>query len=105
MELLTAVRPDIPLTVIVFNDGALGQIRLEQITAFGFEHATSLINPDFEMFAEAFGVDYFGLSGDAVDILRQAIHGGGVSLVEVRLRESSALHIRRAKTLARNTGS
>jgi acetolactate synthase-1/2/3 large subunit len=104
MELLTAVRNHIPLTVVVFNDGALGQIRLEQVTAFGIEHSTSLINPDLEMFAAALGINYFRLAGDAAGILRQAIHEGGVSLVEVRLGESSSFHIRRVEALARRTG-
>ena len=104
MELLSAVRHKIPLTVIVFNDGVLGQIRLEQINAYGIEYGTSLLNPDFEQFAAAVGVKYFRLGCDAVDILRRAIHSGGVSLVEVRLRESFSSHVRRVEALARKTG-
>jgi thiamine pyrophosphate-dependent acetolactate synthase large subunit-like protein len=104
MELLTAVRHHVPLTVVVFNDGALGQIRLEQITAYGVGHASSLLNPAFEEFAGALGIKYFRASGHAVDLLRRAIHCGGVSLVEVRLVESPSFYLRRAKALARKTG-
>jgi thiamine pyrophosphate-dependent acetolactate synthase large subunit-like protein len=105
MELLTAVRHHVPVTVVVFNDGALGQIRLEQVTAYGVTHGASLLNPDFEKFAGALGIRYFRAAGLAVDILQQAIHCGGVALVEVRLVESPAFQLRRAKALARKTAS
>ena len=103
MELLTAVREGIPLTVIVFNDGALGQIRLQQLSSFGIAHATNLLNPDFALLAESLGVDYFLLEGDAEDVLRRALDTPGVSLVEVRLGDSPAIHLRRAHGAARET--
>ena len=103
MELLTAVRENTPLTVIVFNDGALGQIRLQQLSAFGHSHATDLRNPDFALFAESIGVAYFLVDGDAENVLRRAVESKGVSLVEVVLGDSPAIHARRTKGLARET--
>jgi acetolactate synthase-1/2/3 large subunit len=103
MELLTAVREGIPLTVIVFNDGALGQIRLQQLSSFGIDHATHLLNPDFALLAESLGVTYFLLEGDAEDVLRRALGTPGVSLIEVRLGDSPAIHLRRAHGAARET--
>src|SRR2546421_455999 len=52
MELITAVREQIPLCVIVFNDDALGQIRLQQMSSFGHVHGTALQSPNLELFAQ-----------------------------------------------------
>lgn len=103
MELLTAAREEIPLTVVVFNNGALGQIRLQQVSAYGFSHATELRNPDFAVFAESMGIPYFRLEGDAESILRHALAHHGPSLVEVLVGDSPSFHARRAKGLARQT--
>ncbi|HWM46915.1 MAG TPA: thiamine pyrophosphate-dependent enzyme [Xanthobacteraceae bacterium] len=55
-EMATAVRHRIPLTVIVFADGAFGNVRRIQQEQFG-NHviASDLVNPDFLRFAESFG--------------------------------------------------
>jgi acetolactate synthase-1/2/3 large subunit len=52
----TAVRHRIPLTAIVFNDGAFGNVRRIQQERFGNRLiASDLANPDFVKFAESFG--------------------------------------------------
>ena len=55
-ELATAVRHRIPLTVVVFSDGAFGNVRRIQQELFR-NHliASDLTNPDFVRFAESFG--------------------------------------------------
>jgi len=55
-EMATAVRHRIPLTTIVFADGAFGNVRRIQQESFG-NHviASDLHNPDFVRFAESFG--------------------------------------------------
>jgi acetolactate synthase-1/2/3 large subunit len=55
-EMATAVRHRIPLTVVVFADGAFGNVRRIQEERFG-NHviASDLANPDFVRFAESFG--------------------------------------------------
>jgi acetolactate synthase I/II/III large subunit len=57
-EMSTAVRHGIPLTVIVFADGAFGNVRRIQQERFG-NHviASDLANPDFLRFAESFGAN------------------------------------------------
>ncbi len=101
MELVTAVREKIPLTVIVFNDGALGQIRLQQISSYGHSHATELRTPDLALFAQALGAKYVHLTGDAVECLRDVVTGDGVTLVEVSVGDVTALQAVRVKGLAR----
>ncbi len=55
-EMATAVRHRIPLTTIVFNDGAFGNVRRIQQERFGNRLiASDLANPDFVKFAESFG--------------------------------------------------
>ena len=55
-EMATAIRHRIPLTTIVFNDGAYGNVRRIQHERFGNRLiASDLANPDFVAFAESFG--------------------------------------------------
>jgi acetolactate synthase-1/2/3 large subunit len=52
----SAVRHRIPLTAIVFSDGAFGNVRRIQEEKFGNQLiASDLANPDFVKFAESFG--------------------------------------------------
>jgi acetolactate synthase-1/2/3 large subunit len=55
-EMATAIRHRIPLTAIVFNDGAFGNVRRIQQERFGNRLiASDLANPDFVKYAESFG--------------------------------------------------
>jgi acetolactate synthase I/II/III large subunit len=57
-ELATAMRHRIPLTVVVFNDGAFGNVRRIQEEAFGNRViASDLANPDFVRYAQSFGAE------------------------------------------------
>jgi acetolactate synthase-1/2/3 large subunit len=55
-ELATAMRHHIPLTAVVFVDGAFGNVKRIQQEQFGNRLiASDLANPDFVKFAESFG--------------------------------------------------
>jgi acetolactate synthase-1/2/3 large subunit len=55
-ELATAIRHRIALTVVVFNDGAFGNVRRIQEEHFGNRViASDLANPDFVRYAQSFG--------------------------------------------------
>ncbi len=57
-ELATAMRHRIPLTVVVFNDGAFGNVRRIQEEAYGNRViASDLANPDFVRYAQSFGAE------------------------------------------------
>jgi acetolactate synthase-1/2/3 large subunit len=101
LELLTAVREDVSLTVIVFNDGQLGRIRLSQLAASGRTNSVELSNPDFEAFASAVGASYALVSTDAERMLRVSIERPAVTLIELRLGDSAGIHALRARGLAR----
>jgi acetolactate synthase-1/2/3 large subunit len=57
-ELATAIHHRIPLTVIVFNDGAFGNVRRIQEEQYGNRLiASHLANPDFVRYAQSFGAE------------------------------------------------
>lgn len=55
-ELATARRYELPVTLVVFNDGHYGNVRAIQKREFGAEVAVELTNPDFLLLGRAFGV-------------------------------------------------
>ena len=103
LDLLTAVRDRIPVVVIVFNDGQLNLIRLQQLREFGRAHGVELLVPDFEQFARAVRADYIDASTDLPQALQRAIAAPGPTLIEVRVGDSRAITGARAKSLARET--
>ena len=55
-ELATAVQFELPIIIIVANNGSLGTIRMHQERRYpGHISATTLVNPDFAALAEAMG--------------------------------------------------
>jgi thiamine pyrophosphate-dependent acetolactate synthase large subunit-like protein len=54
-DFVTAVKYDLPITCVVFNNSKLGFIALEQEAKGLPEHSIDLLNPDFVAFAEACG--------------------------------------------------
>lgn len=101
LELLTAVREGVPITVVVFVDGALNRIRLEQFHRYGRSADVDLLNPDLAAFARAVGARYVRCEGDADSVLRRVIGSEGVTLVEVRVSDSVAVHVSRVEGLGR----
>jgi acetolactate synthase I/II/III large subunit len=105
LELLTAVREQIGISVIVFNDGQLGQIRLQQLSNYGHGHAVALANPDFGMFAQALGIRYARYGDDSDAEVERILGGPAPSLIEVVLADSLAMRAvparRRAKEAVR----
>jgi acetolactate synthase-1/2/3 large subunit len=101
LELATAVRERIPLTVIVFVDESLGLIRLQQYREFGHEFGTRLERLDLSAFARAVGAAYVPLTGNAGPVLRDAVMSDGVTIVEVALGDSASLLKLRTAAAAR----
>jgi acetolactate synthase-1/2/3 large subunit len=71
-EMATAIRHRIPLTAIVFADGAFGNVRRIQKDNFGNRLiASDLVNPDFVRFAESF--EAAGERAKTPEALREAL--------------------------------
>ena len=72
-ELATAVRHNINLVAVVFNDGAYGNVQRIQKQSYGNRTiASDLTNPDFCKLAESFGIA--GLKVTSPDELRRALN-------------------------------
>lgn len=54
-DLITAVQEDIPIKVVVFNNGSLGFVEMEQKVEGLLDAYTNLKNPDFSKVAQALG--------------------------------------------------
>jgi acetolactate synthase I/II/III large subunit len=88
-ELATAVQHRIPVTVVLFNDNAYGNVLRLQRQRFGRTIASDLRNPDFLRLADAFGLraeraeDPDRLSA----AVRRALDGDDPTLIEVPVGE------------------
>lgn len=99
LELLTAVREKLTLVVLVFADGQLGQIRLQQLAEYGVSHAVKLQNPEFALLAEALGIRYVLAEEHFEAVLRSAFMAPGITLIEVSVGDGPGL--RRVAAAAR----
>lgn len=71
-ELATAVHHKIPVVVVVFDNGAFGNVKTIQANQFGGRHiAVDLSNPDFAAMARSYGM--IGETADSPEAFRQAL--------------------------------
>ncbi|MCW2756192.1 MAG: poxB [Marmoricola sp.] len=67
-DLITAVTHDLPIKIVVFNNGRLGMVKLEMEQVGLPEFGTVLHNPDFSAVAQAIGLTGIRVThGDQVD--------------------------------------
>jgi acetolactate synthase-1/2/3 large subunit len=93
MELATAVQERLPIVVILVNDGSLTLIKAIQQRRYGERYlGVDLVNPDFELFARAFGVRSWRVETDPEfeKALREAITLSEPALIEVRVHDGPA---------------
>ncbi|MCA2011553.1 hypothetical protein LCM17_08675 [Cereibacter sphaeroides] len=83
-ELATAARYQLPVTLVVFNDGFYGNVRAIQSRTFGRNFITELANPRFEDLARAFGIDYARADDPATlqSVLAESVTAKGPVMVE-----------------------
>jgi thiamine pyrophosphate-dependent acetolactate synthase large subunit-like protein len=100
-DLLTAVREDTDLVIVVFNDGQMNLIRRQQLADYGHESGVTLRNPDFALLAQAIGCSHFPASGDLAEVTRHVMAARGVRLVELRLADVPSLEWQRLRAVMR----
>src|SRR6185312_2633570 len=89
-ELATAMRHKLPVVVVVFDDGAFGNVRRIQQQQYGNRLiACDLTNPDFVKFAESFGMQAArAATPDALEAaLRKAFASEAPALIHVPVGE------------------
>jgi acetolactate synthase-1/2/3 large subunit len=87
-ELATAVQHDLPILVIVVNNGMYGTIRMHQERHYpGRVVGTDLVNPDFAAYARAFGAhgETVTETSQFADAIDRALASGGSALVELQI--------------------
>lgn len=86
-ELATAVQYELPIVVLVINNGMYGTIRMNQERRYpGRVHATSLVNPDFAALARAFGAsgELVETGSEFLPALERALAEHKPALIEIR---------------------
>jgi acetolactate synthase-1/2/3 large subunit len=94
-ELETAVRERIPLTVLVWDDGAYGLIKWKMDLELGAHSEVDFSNPDFVQFARSFGAEGYRIEAadQLLPTLRRALDSGGVSVISCPVDYSENLQL------------
>jgi acetolactate synthase I/II/III large subunit len=91
-ELATAVQYDLPIVVIVVDNGMYGTIRMHQERHFpGRVVGTDLVNPDFAAFARAFGAhgETVERTEDFAGALERALDARVPAVIAVRIEPNA----------------
>jgi acetolactate synthase-1/2/3 large subunit len=87
-ELATAMQYELPIIVLVVNNGMYGTIRMHQERHYpGRVVGTDLVNPDFAAYARAFGAHGATVTETAQfpDALEAALAASTSALIELRI--------------------
>ena len=88
-EMTTSLAEDLPITVVLMNNGTLGMVRQWQKLFWNerYSNTTLECGPDFVKLAEAFGAKGILVEkpGEIGDALKEARECGHTCLVEVRV--------------------
>ncbi len=85
MDLETAVRSHLNITVLVYRDGGYDMVAFQQVLSFGHSFGVKFGNPDIVEYAESFGaIGMRVTSSDEVhSVLKKAIETPGVVVVDL----------------------
>lgn len=89
-ELATAVRHNLNVTVIVFSDGAFGNVKRDQLSRYeGRLVGSEFTNPDFVQLADSFGIAGYRANspGQLQSALREALRLSGPALIEMPVQD------------------
>ena len=101
LELMTAVREKIKVTVIVLNNHGFGIIKQIQKNLFGASEAVDVGAPDFRKLAESIRLDFQSPDG-GLAALDQALRNPAPTLLEVKMTHSDLDHWSKFKRRLRN---
>ena len=84
-DMATIVQYKLPIKIVVFNNRALGMVKLEMEVAGLPDWQTNMYNPDFEIIAKAMGMKGYTVSNpeDVSPVLIKAINSEGPVLINV----------------------
>jgi pyruvate dehydrogenase (quinone) len=93
-DILTITQYDLPIKLLVFNNGALGMVKVEMEVAGLPDYQTDLKNPNFAKLAEAIGIMGVRIENpaDVSSGLKKALQHSGPALIDV-VTDPNALSI------------
>ena len=94
-EIETAVREQIPLVVLIWEDGGYGLIEWKMDLELGEHHYVSFTNPEVVKFAESFGAKGYRITeaDQLLPTLKTALADDGVSLIACPVDYSENLRL------------
>jgi len=94
-EIETALRLNIPLVVLIWNDGAYGLIEWKQMAAYGRTSHVRFNNPDFVKYAESFGAKGYRVNhaAELMPILEDALNNNRVNIIDCPVDYSENLKL------------
>ena len=86
-DLLTAIQEKLPIKVVVYDNGSLGFVEMEQKVDGLLDSYTDLLNPDFARVAEAIGFHARRVeqAGELEDAVRDLLAQPGPALLDVKV--------------------
>jgi pyruvate dehydrogenase (quinone) len=86
-DLLTLVQEKLPVKLLVFNNGSLGFVEMEQRVEGLIDHFTELQNPDFGKLAQACGLKGWSVrdADQLEDAMRAWLAADGPALLDVKV--------------------
>jgi acetolactate synthase-1/2/3 large subunit len=94
-EIETALRLNIPLVILIWNDGAYGLIEWKQMTAYGRTSHVRFNNPDFVKYAESFGAKGYRVNhaSELMPILQESLSNNTVNIIDCPVDYSENLKL------------
>lgn len=94
-EIETALRYQIAIVIMIWNDGEYGLIKWHQERRFGHSNDVSFNNPDFVKYAESFGAKGYCVerAEELAPILKQAFSDNTVVIVDVAVDYSENMKL------------
>jgi len=102
-EIETALRLNLNITILIFNDNKYGLIEWHQLREYGRKSHIDVGNPDFVKFAESFGAKGYHVdkAENLQDIIKTAMNDGTVSIIDCPVDYSENMKLTaRLKTMA-----
>ncbi|KTD24221.1 MULTISPECIES: ubiquinone-dependent pyruvate dehydrogenase [Legionella] len=92
-DILTLNQQNLPIKVVVFNNGTLGFVEMEMHVGGMLEYSTELNNPNFAKMADAVGIKGFRVdeSTHLREALQSAFAHAGPALVDVRVNRNELI--------------
>ncbi|WP_298627386.1 ubiquinone-dependent pyruvate dehydrogenase [uncultured Legionella sp.] len=92
-ELLTLIQEQLPIKIVVFNNGTLGFVEMEMHVGGMLDYSTELKNPNFASMAESIGIKGFRVeSASTLQVdLQQAFSHNGPALVDVVINRNELI--------------